>query len=220
MAKATGRTGRKRVGTIPLTPGAGGVFTGETVQWGGEEKLVYRELKPEFMRSEQRIMFGENGEAMFHPAPAGATRIPMRHRVETVPEEVDGVENPDAYREYIIEDSGHGKGAKIFGFRPDPEQVERKAREAARATKHEELMDVLLDDDVDAKEVLQILKGRKAMQRAEGTAIQVPHKLHKGYGKWEVWDGAKKVAEKLSRSEADKRVEELTRLKQETVEAE
>ncbi len=79
-------------------------------------------------------------------------------------------------------------------------------------------MDVLLDDDVDAQEVLQILKGRKAAQRAEGTAIQVPHKLHKGFGKWEVWDGEERVAEKLSKPEAIERVEELTRLKQGTVE--
>jgi len=203
MAKATGRTGKRRVGTIPLTPGAGGVFTGETVTWGGEQKLVYRELKPEHMRSEQRIMFGPDGQAMYHPAPAGAQRIPMRHRVETVPEEIEKEPNPDAYREYIIEDSGHGKGAKIFGFRPDPEVVARKAKEAARKAKGEKLMDALLESDLDPEDILQMA------QKPAEEVVEEAYIKHKGFGNWSVLRGDEVLDEKMTKEAAQELVDSL-----------
>ena len=73
---------------------------------------------------------------------------------------------------------------------------------------------MLLDEDIEPEEMVKTIRGRQT--RAEGTAIQIPHKLHKGFGKWEVWDGETMVAEKLTKDEAIKRVEELTRLKQGT----
>jgi hypothetical protein len=185
------------------------VWTGETIFWGGEEKLIYRELKPDFMRSEQRIMFGPNGQAMFHPAPPGAERIPMRHRVETIPEEVEGEPNPEAYREYVIEDSGHGCGKKIFNFREDPEVVERRAQEAAREAKAKALMDALLESDLEPEDILRrAQKPAETVEEKTEEVVQTRRMVHKGRGKWNVWEDDVLVGEKLTREAAEELVAE------------
>lgn len=125
----------------PLTPPKRSVATGETVNWGGEQKHVYRELRPVVQRSELRhVKDPETDRPLFHPAPAGATPLPTRQRVVTIEED-----DPLAYREFILDDLGNGTVKKVFTFREDPEIERQKRLEAEREARRAAVLDMLAE---------------------------------------------------------------------------
>lgn len=174
------RRKRRKGFETPCRPGKGGKFTGETVMYGGEEKLVYRELIPYGQRSVQEQARDENGDLAWKPVVPGQPPRPQRHRRTLIPAEieVDGemVPNPEAYREYIVIDSGHGVTSKVFNFRPDPEAVKKREKEAARAKWVGELLDVMADQDIDPAALADAIKQSSAgeVERQKEEAAEAP----------------------------------------------
>lgn len=166
--------GYKKVINTPLIPDQGHERTGEVVTRKSHtgqilEFLVYRELKPEHMRSEQVVVRDPEGRIQYHPSPiAGQNGKPFTRRVESIPQHLDdGAINPEAYREYILSDDGAGNVSKNFYFREDPAVVARLEREAARKAKADELLDALSRSDMDADALLEALGAQQKDEEPE-----------------------------------------------------
>lgn len=157
---------RKKVVASPRIPGPGSLFLNlkgekETIRWDGEEVLVLIEPRPEVERLEKRQMTNPvTGEKLWKDAPKGMMPKPMMQLVERVPlyvpEDTPGAFqhpdngkwiNPAGWREYVIDVGGNGTNHKVFGFREDPELVERKKKEARRQARLAELLDKLEAED-------------------------------------------------------------------------
>ncbi|MFW6010491.1 MAG: hypothetical protein ACOC9H_01100 [Gemmatimonadota bacterium] len=160
------RTGKAPRIRSALTPPRGAKYTGETVNYGGEQKHVYRELKPLHQRSRvTAVKDPDTGRPVMHPAPPGAAAIPQRQRTEPL-----GPEHEEAWREFILVDLGNGTVKKVYNFREDAEKLAERRRAAERAAKREALLDRLVDAD---PESLAAVLGEDAVAAAEMAAKAV-----------------------------------------------
>jgi hypothetical protein len=152
----------------PLVPPRGARATGETVEWGGDLRHVYVEMRPIQDRSEVRqLRDPETGRPLFHPAPQGAAALPTRERFVTIPED-----HPDAKREFILDDLGNGTVQKVFSFRPDETKAAAKRRAAALQARRDAILDILAkapEDEIDTMEKAQryVDRHRDQLQKAE-----------------------------------------------------
>lgn len=145
--------GVKRRKTIhaPMIPGRTWTDTGETVKWGKDTKVVYKELKPLAERSELRVDKDAEGRPMSHyDGSTGRRGLPTRYRVLLWPDPNDksqpDLTDPRNWREFIHINDGNGNSSKNFHFREDPAVVARKQQEAERKAKWDKLMDSLDPD--------------------------------------------------------------------------
>lgn len=167
---------RKKVVTSPRIPGPGSITRNlkgekETIHWDGEEVFVYIEPRPEGERSELRQCVNPvTGEKLWKDAPKGMMPKPMMERVELIPlydetapgcfEHPDSPGqwiNPEGWREYVIDVAGNNTNHKVFNFREDPAIIARKAAEARRQKKLEEILDRLADGE-DTDEIVATVK--------------------------------------------------------------
>ena len=204
---ATGIRRRRKAFSTPLVPGIGSKFTGEVVQWGGEEKLVYRELIPEHLRTKAVPRVGPDGKELWH-FHGGQPIRPMKERVVDPP---DG--DPRSYREYILVhgQTDNGKASKNFNFRADPEVLRARQAAAAREEAKDKILDAVLDGEIDPATLVSAIKKVRAkdVSKAKAKAKKSPppdtgpRKIHKGFGRWDVMVGEEVIAEGVSKEEAD-----------------
>lgn len=186
---------RRKVIQTPCLPGIRGEWTGETITYGREQKMVYREPLPHHLRSKVVPKTGPDGNTLwkFH----GGQPV----RVQT--ERVDTISPDDGayWREYIVVDLGNGKADKVFNFREDPARLKAKADAEARERAKDALLDSILDSGLDPSQVIEAVRGVKAA--SNGSAAE-PVKVHRGSGKWNVMRGDEVLAEKVTAEEADR----------------
>ncbi|MCK5316324.1 MAG: hypothetical protein KAJ55_00340 [Anaerolineales bacterium] len=217
---------QRKVIRTPLLPGIGSVFTGETIHWGGEEKLIYREKVPVHLRSEVVPQLDGEGKPTWHYVHGQPTS--MRTSRKATMDEGD----PKMYREYIMDDLGNGKVSKNFHFRADPETLKRQEAKRIREQRKVDLMDALADSDLDpatlAQAVRDAKKARKPIEVADNAAEEPPEvevvpdateeskgsteaakAVQYSSGWWQVMRGDEVLKSKLRRAAADRMVESL-----------
>lgn len=194
------RKRKQRVINVPLTPPRGAKFTGEMIEYGGEQKPVFRERKPAYRRSEVvPLRDPDTGRVVHHDGPGGTKGLPVRERVVNVDPDSD-----EAMREFILVDLGNGTAKKEFNFREDPEKVAERQAKAERDARREALLDRLVDaDPAKIAELLGEDAAKEAEARAEAAREDIPTQQPKNQfevrprsapGWFDVWDNVEDEA--------------------------
>lgn len=183
---------RRKVIQTPCLPGIGGEWTGETITYGRDQKLVYREPLPHHLRSKVVPKIGPDGNTLWKFHGGQPIRV-QTERVDTL------MPDDNAYwREYIVVDLGNGKTDKVFNFREDPARLKARADAEARERAKDALLDSILDSGPDPSQVIQAVKAA-----GKGPAAALI-KVHRGSGKWNVMCGDEVLVEKVTEEEADR----------------
>jgi hypothetical protein len=104
-------------------------FRGEYINWGGQSKKVFWEKIENRVTEEVK---DHQGNVVWKRGPGGMVLdVPMRiTRTEGFTE-----------RDFIVDDLGNGMTQKVYQFRPDPLEQERKDKEVRRAKLLDELFE-------------------------------------------------------------------------------
>lgn len=138
------------------SPPAGAKPTGETVQWGDENLVVYREPKP-WTEISEVVPLMVNGREQWHTGPNGEQKKLKTQRVER-----KNLSEADRHYEYIIVDRGNGITYKHFNFRSGPEELAAREAEAKRARFEDELYEAMSEAGMDIKDFVKRVVGGKA----------------------------------------------------------
>lgn len=144
-------------------------MTGERVMFSGQERPVYRSLKPLHLRAVRQEMVGDDGKPVRRLNYAGQPIVidgVFRNRttVSFLPED-----HPDAWEEYILVSDGRGSEMKMRNFREDPAVAERQAKARQAEQFQAELVAELQKANMSPAEFVAALQAQKAAEGQEPT---------------------------------------------------
>jgi hypothetical protein len=157
----------KKAFRTPLTAPEGSIRTGDTLNYGGEDRLIYRRPKPYHLRSQLVPLKDDDGRIVRKTNQAGKEiDTPRTQRVATLDEN-----HPDYWDTFILDDSGNGVVELIpVDLKAMEAEKERRAAERAREKKLQQILDAFSRSNVSPDELVAELEARKRSAKAPQAA--------------------------------------------------